>query len=55
MKSDTEVALVLREEVQRGDERLELRRVNVYRVIDGKIAAIDLFEADQYDVDEFLG
>jgi hypothetical protein len=49
------VALVLREVVQRGDERLELRRVNLYRVIDSKIAAIDIFEANQYDVDEFFG
>ena len=31
------------------------RRVNVYRVRDGKITEIDIFEADQYDVDEFVG
>ena len=47
--------MVLREVALRGDERLELRRVNVYRVVDGKIRDIDIFEADQYDVDEFFG
>ena len=49
------VALVLREVVTRGDQRLELRRVNVYRVRDDRIVDIDIFEADQYDVDEFFG
>lgn len=55
MTSGTRVAMVVREAVVRGDERLELRRVNVYRVEDGKIAEIDIFEADQYEVDEFFG
>lgn len=49
------VALVLREEATRGAERLELRRVNLYRVTDGKIRAIGIFEANQYEVDEFFG
>jgi hypothetical protein len=53
--SDDRVAMLVREAVQRGDERLELRRVNVYRVRGGKIASIEIFEANQYEVDEFFG
>lgn len=53
--SGDRVALVLRGAVVRGDQRLELRRVNVYRVESGKIAEIDIFEANQYEVDEFFG
>lgn len=55
LESPDRVALVLREAVTRGDERLELRRVNVYRVRGDKIVDIDIFEADQYGVDEFFG
>jgi ketosteroid isomerase-like protein len=55
LESPERVALVLREVVTRGDERLELRRVNVYRVRGDMIVDIDIFEADQYDVDEFFG
>jgi ketosteroid isomerase-like protein len=53
--SGDRVALVLREAVTRDRTRLELRRVNLYRVEDGKIAEIDVFEANQYEVDEFFG
>jgi hypothetical protein len=53
--SGDRVALVLREAVVRGDEWLELRRVNVYRVEAGKIAEIDIYEANQYEVDAFFG
>ena len=53
--SEERVALVLRESAARGDELLQLRRVNVYRVTDGKIRAIEIFEANQYEVDEFFG
>ena len=53
--SEDRVALVLREVVTRGGRTLDLRRVNVYRVRDGLIADIDIFEADQYEVDEFFG
>lgn len=49
------VALVLREAAIRGDEHLELRRVNVYRVVGDKIVEIDIFEANQYEVDQFFG
>ena len=53
--SGDRVAMVLREVVVRGDDRLELRRVNVYRVADGEIVDIDIYEACQYEVDEFFG
>jgi len=53
--SGDEMAVRLRETVRRGDERLELRRVNLYRVVDDKITDIDIFEANQYEVDEFFG
>jgi ketosteroid isomerase-like protein len=52
--SDSGVALVLREVVTRGEKTLDIRRVNVYRVRNGKIADIQIFEANQYDVDEFF-
>ena len=55
LASPERVALVLREVVARGDERLELRRVNLYRVRDDRIVEIDVYEADQYEVDAFFG
>ena len=54
LTSGDRVAMVLRETVVRGASRLELRRVNIYRVEGGKIAEIDIYEADQYEVDEFF-
>ncbi len=48
-------AEVLREAATRDGTRLELRRVNLYRVEDGKIAEILVYEANQYEVDEFFG
>jgi ketosteroid isomerase-like protein len=53
--SQQRVALVLREVATRGEELLELGRVNLYRVADGKIREIEIFEANQYEVDEFFG
>ena len=53
--SPTRVAMLLHEVAVRGDQRLELRRVDVYEVRDDQIVSIDAFEADQYDVDEFFG
>ena len=46
--------MVLRETVVCGESRLELRRANIYRVEGGKITEIDLYEAHQYEVDEFF-
>jgi uncharacterized protein (TIGR02246 family) len=53
--SGDRVAMVLREATVRGDERLQLRRVNLYRVVNGTIVDIDIYEANQYEVDEFFG
>ncbi len=54
MVSGERVAMLVREAVERDGRRLELRRVNTYRVVDGRIAEIDIFEANQYEVDEFF-
>ncbi len=55
LTSPSRVALLLREVVTRVDERLELRRVNVYTVRGDRIIDIDIFEANQYEVDAFFG
>lgn len=55
LASGDRVAMLVREAVVRGEARLELRRVNVYRVEEGKIVDIDIYEAHQYEVDEFFG
>jgi ketosteroid isomerase-like protein len=55
LTSGDRVALVLREAVSRSQASLELYRVNLYRVVNGKIAEIDIYEANQYEVDEFFG
>jgi ketosteroid isomerase-like protein len=55
LTSGDRVALVLREAVSSSEAALELYRVNVYQVVDGKIARIDIYEANQYEVDEFFG
>jgi ketosteroid isomerase-like protein len=49
------VFLLLHERAQRGDEVLDLNRVNTYRVVGDRIVEIQIFEADQYDVDQFFG
>jgi hypothetical protein len=51
--------MVLRDEVVRKGERLEVRRVSGHRIGDGKIAVgniadIDIDEANQYEVDEIF-
>ena len=53
--SGDRVAMYVREAVVRGDERFEFTRVGLYRIVDGKIASIDIFESDQYGVDAFFG
>jgi ketosteroid isomerase-like protein len=55
LESPSCVALVVREVVERGDARLEFRRVNVYTVRNDRIVDMDIFEADQYEVDAFFG
>ena len=53
--SNDRVALVLREIATRGEERVEHRRVSLYRVANGQIVDIDIYEANQYEVDAFFG
>ena len=53
--SDERVALLVRERFTDGDgSALEIRRANVYRIKDGRIVEVSIFEADQYVVDELL-
>lgn len=50
LASDERFALIVDEHI--GD--LDIRRCNVYTVRDGLINEIQIFEANQYEVDEFL-
>jgi ketosteroid isomerase-like protein len=53
--SDERVALVVRERFRDGGgPPVEIRRTNVYRVKDGKVVEVSIFEAEQYAVDELL-
>src|SRR5215211_4315794 len=51
LTSDERVALLVRERFHGEGEPLEIRRANVYRVENGAIAEISIFEADQYTAD----
>jgi len=53
LASDDRVALLVRERFI-GDETVEIRRANVYRVRDEAIAEITIFEGDQYTVDALM-
>jgi uncharacterized protein len=53
LASDDRVALLVRERFL-GDETIEIRRANVYRVKDDAIAEITIFEGDQYTVDALM-
>lgn len=55
LASADRVALLLREVVTRDGEVLDLRRINAYRISGGLIHDIDIFEANQYDIDAFFG
>ena len=55
LASDERVALIVRERFHTGDGPIDIRRCNVYRWQDGRIAEIWIFEADQYAVDALLG
>jgi ketosteroid isomerase-like protein len=48
------VALLVRERFHRPDGPVDIHRANVYTVRDGAIAAIAIFEGDQYAVDALL-
>ena len=54
LTSDDRVALLVRERFL-GDETIEIRRANVYRVRDDAIVEITIFEGDQYTVDALMG
>ena len=47
------VGLLVREILGEGDDRIEIRRLNVYKIVDDQIVEIRIFEADQYAVDEW--
>ena len=49
------VALIVKERFPRDEGVVEIRRANVYRVRAGKIDEVWIFEANQYEVDEFFG
>ena len=53
LASDDRVALLVRERFL-GDETIEIRRANVYRVRDDAIVEITIFEGDQYTVDALM-
>ena len=46
--------LIVRERFLGDGAPIEINRSNVYRVRDGKIVEIAIYEADQYEVDELL-
>ena len=50
---DEHVALMVLERLGDDELRVVIRRVNVYRVKNGKIVEIRIFEGDQYAMDEF--
>jgi len=54
LASDERVVLLVRERFHDGGPPVEVRRANVYRVRDGEIVEVSIFEADQYLVDEVL-
>ena len=55
MASDTHAASLVRWRVHRGDRTLEIDRVVVYRIEDGKIAEIWVRDWDQYAYDDLFG
>ena len=52
--SEERVALIVREVFRLPTGDLEIRRSNVYRIRDGRIVEISIYEANQYDVDALL-
>ena len=48
------VVMLVRERARRVDQMLDIRRANAYRVSGGKIVEIDIYEGDQYQVDDFF-
>lgn len=54
LASDRHVALIVQERLEGGGRVLDMRRTNVYRVQNDRIAEVWIFESDQYAVDEYL-
>ena len=54
LTSEERVILLVRERFHGEGPPVEIRRANVYRVKDGKVVDVSIFEADQYVVDELL-
>ncbi|MBI5103657.1 MAG: nuclear transport factor 2 family protein [Solirubrobacterales bacterium] len=54
LASDDRVVLVVRERFLTDGDPIEIHRANAYRVRDGRIVGIAIFEGDQYVVDERL-
>jgi hypothetical protein len=52
---DVHVELMVPEKLGDDEHRVEVRRVNVYRVKNDTIVEIRIFEGDQYVMDEFTG
>jgi hypothetical protein len=52
---DVHVELMVPEKLGDDEHRVEVRRVNVYRVKNDTIVEIRIFEGDQYAMDEFTG
>ena len=54
LSSDERVVLILRERFARPEGDVEIMRANCYRLAEGKIAEVTIFEANQYEVDELF-
>ena len=54
LAGEERVVLLVRERFHGHGPPVEIRRANVYRVKDGKVVEVSIFEADQYVVDELL-
>ena len=54
LTSDDRFALIVNERFHRDGRAIDIGRANVYRVSDGKIVEVWIFEADQYTVDELF-
>ena len=53
LTSEHRVLLVAREQAQRQGQLFEWTRLILFEIRDGKMAAADIFEDDQYAVDAF--
>jgi uncharacterized protein len=54
LTSDDRVALIVHERFVSQGRVIEIQRANVYRVLDGSIVEIRIFEANQYEADALI-